>query len=63
MIGMLVGFLNGFHKDRHILVPLLYIILVAFTMQAIRDLDNPVKGCIRPKYKNLQDLRTAIAND
>ena len=44
LIGLLVGFLNGFHKGRHILVPLLYIILVAFTMQAIRDLDNPLKG-------------------
>ncbi len=63
LIGMLVGFLNGFHKDRHILVPLLYIILVTLTMQAIRDLDNPSKGGIRPEYQNLLDLRTAIEND
>ncbi len=63
LAGLLVGFLNGFHRSRHILVPLLYIILVAFTMQAIRDLDNPLKGGIRPEYKNLQDLRTAIENN
>jgi len=60
---LLVGFLNGFHKGRHILVPLLYIILVTLTMHAIRDLDNPLKGGIRPEYKNLLDLRTAIEND
>ncbi len=63
LIGLLVGFLNGFHRSRHILVPMLYIILVALTMQAIRDLDNPSKGGIRPQYKNLQDLGTAIENN
>jgi hypothetical protein len=52
--------MNGFHKSRHILVPMLYLILVGFTMQAIRDLDNPMKGGIRPNYKNLLDIRNAI---
>jgi hypothetical protein len=32
-------------------------------MQAIRDLDNPAKGGIRPEYKNLLDLRIAIENN
>ncbi len=32
-------------------------------MQAIRDLDNPSKGGIRPQYKNLQDIGTAIENN
>ncbi len=32
-------------------------------MQAIRDLDNPAKGGIRPQYKNLQDLQIAIRNN
>ncbi len=60
LIGLLIGFMNGFHKSRHILVPMLYLILAGFTMQAIRDLDNPMKGGIRPNYKNLLDIRNAI---
>ena len=63
LIGLLVGFLNGFHKSKHILVPLLYFIMVSLTMQAIRDLDNPAKGGIRPQYSNLQDLQIAIRNN
>lgn len=60
LIGLLVGFLNGFHDGTHLLVPMLYFVMVSLTMQAIRDLDNPAIGGIRPEYKNLKDLRTTI---
>lgn len=61
LAGLLVGFMNGFYERPHILVPLLYVLLVSFTMKALLDLDNPLKGNVRPEYKNLQDLRAIVS--
>ena len=61
LIGVLVGFMNGFYDDgRHLLVPLIFIVLVTLSIQTIRDMDNPNKGAIRPKIDNLIDLKKSL---
>ena len=60
LIGYLVGFMNGFHEDRRFLVPLIYIILVGLTMQAIRDLDDPYRGSIQPSFENLVAVKELL---
>lgn len=60
LIGFLVGFMNGFSDKKHYLVPLIYIIIVTMMVQAIRDLDNPYAGTVRPKYDNLKDFRKSL---
>ncbi len=52
--------MDGFYECTHLLVPLLYVLLVTFTMKAIADLDNPLQGSIRPKYKYLEDLQAIL---
>lgn len=61
LIGLLIGFMNGFHPQVHLLVPALYVVLVFFTMKTIRDLDNPQRGDVRPYIKNFEDLRSLVA--
>jgi len=56
LIGCLVGFTNGFQEKRHYLVPVIYVFMVVFTVQAIKDLDNPFGGFIKPDVSNLKDL-------
>jgi hypothetical protein len=48
LVAILVGFMNGMPDKRHVLVPLIFVILVSFTFEAIRDLDDPLHGTIRP---------------
>lgn len=60
LLGLLVGFMNGFNEKRHYLVPLIYLVIVSLMMQAIRDIDNPYKGSVKPKYENLRNLRTLL---
>ena len=62
-IGVLVGFSNSAQETRHYLVPALVVVISVLTVQAIRDLDNPELGFIRPNYGNLQDLQRLIAQD
>ena len=62
-IGVLVGFSNSAQETRHFLVPALFVVISVLTVQAIRDLDNPGLGFIRPNYGNLQDLQRLIAQD
>ena len=62
-IGVLVGFSNSAQETRHYLVPVLFVVISVLTVQAIRDLDNPELGFIRPNYGNLQDLQRLIAQD
>ena len=62
-IGVLVGFSNSAQETRHYLVPALFVVISVLTVQAIRDLDNPELGFIRPNYGNLQDLQRLIAQD
>lgn len=62
-IGALVGFTNNSQGERHYFVPLLFVIISVLTVQAIRDLDNPEMGLIRPNYSNLEDLQRFIARD
>ena len=58
-----MGFSNSAQETRHYFVPILFVIISVLTVQAIRDLDNPELGFIRPNYGNLQDLQRLIAQD
>jgi hypothetical protein len=60
LLAILVGFMNGFYEKRHYLVPLIYLVIVGLMMQAIRDIDNPYQGSVKPKYENLKNLRTLL---
>lgn len=61
LIGALVGFMNGFYDGgKHLLVPLIFIVLVTLSVQTIRDMDNPTTGAIKPKIANLVDLKKSI---
>lgn len=60
-IGVLVGFTNSAQETRHYFVPILFVVISVLTIQAIRDLDNPELGFIRPNYGNLQDLQRIIS--
>lgn len=62
LIAFLIGFMNGFYEKKHYLVPLIYIILVALTVQAIRDMDNPYHGSIKPSYQNIKNIKSMIEN-
>jgi hypothetical protein len=54
LIGMLVGFMNGFYTPRHYLVPLIFVILVLLSIQAIFDLNNPTSGSIKVNYEDFK---------
>ena len=58
-----MGFSNSAQESRHYFVPILFVIISVLTVQAIRDLDNPELGFIRPNYNNLQDLQRLITQD
>jgi len=62
LIGMLVGFLNGFHTSPHYLVPVIFVVLVALCVQAIRDLDNPYSGSIQPSFKSFTIQKQGLIN-
>lgn len=54
MVGVLVGFTNGFNQRHHFLVPMIFFVLTGLTVLAIRDLDNPQHGIIKPSYINYE---------
>lgn len=56
LIGCLVGFTNGFYEKRHYLVPAIYVFMVVLTVQAIKDLDYPLGGFIKPDVSNLRNI-------
>lgn len=58
-----MGFSNSAQETCHFFVPFLFVVILVLTVQAIRDLDNPDLGFIRPTYPNLQDLQRLIAQD
>ncbi|HLK30170.1 MAG TPA: hypothetical protein VKT28_16430 [Puia sp.] len=60
LIGVLVGFLNGFHEERHYLVPFIFLVLVTLCIQTIRDLDNPYNGTIQPKFEDFGKQRDIL---
>ena len=60
LIAVLVGFMNGLKKYHHYLVPIIFFVLVSLTIQAIRDLDNPYSGSVRPEYENIANLKDYI---
>lgn len=61
LISILVGFMNGFYEGgKHLLVPLIFIVLATFSIQAIRDMDNPSKGTIKPKIDNLKGIKISL---
>ncbi|QNE42359.1 hypothetical protein F1C16_22320 (plasmid) [Hymenobacter sp. NBH84] len=62
-IGVLVGFTNNAQESRHYFVPVLFVIISSLTIQAIRDLDNPSLGFIRPNYTNLSDLHQLLRQE
>lgn len=61
LIGALIGFMNGSTEERHYLAPFIYAILVVITIQAIRDLDNPAVGTVKPSFSNLSAIRSIVA--
>jgi len=63
MIAILIGFMNGLKEHRHYLVPFIFIILVSLTVQAIRDLDNPYRGSVKPKYDNIIEIRNSLSQE
>lgn len=54
LIGVLVGFMNGFHRPRHYLVPLIFVVLVTLSIGTILDMNNPSRGGIRPNYEDFK---------
>ncbi|QMU26504.1 bestrophin-like domain [Adhaeribacter radiodurans] len=56
LVGILVGFMNGFNREHHLLVPLIFIVLTSLTILTILDLNNPALGQIRPSFENYADL-------
>ncbi|MGY4386199.1 uncharacterized protein YneF (UPF0154 family) [Pedobacter sp. UYP24] len=61
LISLLVGFMNGFYEGgKHLLVPLIFIVLVTLSIHTIRDMDNPLKGTIKPNIDNLMDLKMSL---
>jgi hypothetical protein len=62
LIGVLVGFLNGFHSERHYLVPFIFLVLVTLCIQSIRDLDNPYSGTIQPKFDDFGKQREILVH-
>jgi len=62
LIGVLVGFMNGFHSQRHYLVPVIFLVLVTLCVQTIRDLDNPNRGTIQPEFDDFGKQREILIN-
>ena len=56
LIGILIGFTNGFNEEHHFLIPFIFLVLTSLTIITIRDLDNPTVGLIRPSYKNYENI-------
>ena len=56
LVGILIGFTNGFNREHHLLVPLIFIVLTGLTILTILDLNNPSLGQIRPSYENYAGL-------
>lgn len=63
MVGILVGFMSGFPDKKHFLVPLIYFCLVTLTLQAIRDLDDPFHGTIKPSYNINKELLESLKQE
>jgi hypothetical protein len=57
LIGFFIGFLNSVHLNKNILIPFLFWIITSLMIYAIRDLDNPGKGFIKPSFENLKYVR------
>jgi len=62
LIGVLIGFTNGFNEEHHFLIPFIFFVLTSLTVISIRDLDNPTVGWIRPSYKNYENMLMDIRN-
>jgi len=62
LIGILIGFTNGFNEEHHFLIPFIFFVLTSLTVISIRDLDNPTVGWIRPSYKNYENMLMDIKN-
>ncbi len=56
LIGLLIGFMNGHSRQQHFLAPFIFVVLVVLSIQAIRDLDNPGSGSVRPVFNNFKQL-------
>ncbi len=60
LIAILVGFMNGLKENRHYLVPIIFFVLVGLSVQAIRDLNNPYGGLVRPDYQNIREIQNYL---
>jgi ABC-type dipeptide/oligopeptide/nickel transport system permease subunit len=62
LIGILIGFMNGFYQQRHYLVPIIFIVMVTLCVQAIRDLDNPYSGNIKLDFSDFKYQEEVLKN-
>lgn len=63
LVGLLIGFTNGFSDHLQVLVPAIFFLLTTLTISAILDMDNPSFGIIRPSYNNYENMLQLIATD
>ncbi len=60
LIGLLIGFANGFNENLHLLVPLIFFLLTSLTISTILDMDNPSFGIIRPSHENYVNMLNTL---
>ena len=60
LIGILIGFMNGFHQSRHYLVPFIFLMLVTLCVESILDLNNPASGGIKTSYEDFSYQKAII---
>lgn len=63
MVGLLIGFMNGFNKRHHFLVPMIFVLLAGLTILSIRDMDNPQRGLITPSYDHYEKALKEIQRE
>ncbi|NOT75993.1 MAG: hypothetical protein HOP08_13790 [Cyclobacteriaceae bacterium] len=52
LVGVLVGFSNGFNENDHYLAPIVFVIMTSIMVMVILDINNPKKGFFRPSLNN-----------
>lgn len=60
LVGVLIGFTNGFTDRPQLLVPAIFFLLTTLTVSAILDMDNPSFGIIRPSYNNYRNMLDSL---
>ena len=61
-MAFLVGFMNSFQETPNNVIPVIFFITTVLMITGIRDLDNPSRGLITPRYEELEDIQKLIKN-